>query len=181
MFVIPPVHDTRTGQWLLKIARHAYGYTNPLIVPVGPEGGEVETSLPAEKFSPIPAEGEKACREFLSQVIPWLSGRPYSMTRLCWYTDTSTGDLLIDYHPEYKGLFLATGGSGHGFKFLPVIGERIAEGIEGRLHDEFTELWKWREGPRLPFGGTEDGSRSGMKGMVLEEEWKRGGRRESKL
>jgi sarcosine oxidase/L-pipecolate oxidase len=31
-----------------------------------------------------------------------------------------------------EGLFLATGGSGHGYKFLPVIGERIVDVVEGR-------------------------------------------------
>jgi len=29
-----------------------------------------------------------------------------------------TGDFIVSYHPEHEGLFLATGGSGHGFKFF---------------------------------------------------------------
>ena len=47
-----------------------------------------------------------------------------SDTRLCWYTDSLDNSFLIDYVPGYsETLFVASGGSGHGFKFLPVLGE----------------------------------------------------------
>lgn len=88
--------------------------------------------------------------------------------------DRPEGNFLIDYHPEYEGLFLATGGSGHGFKFLPVIGEKIVDAVEGRLDAELRELWKWPREPVENFTGTEDGSRSGLKGLVLDEELSKG-------
>lgn len=172
MFVIPPVQDARTGEWVLKIARHSYGYGNPTLV--SPEGKVITTSLPSTSFSPIPDEGERACRAFLQQTIPWLGNRPFASTRICWYTDTPTGDFLISYHPGYEGLFLATGGSGHGFKFLPVLGEKVVAAIEGRLEEELAELWGWREKVE-PFNGTDDGSRGGKRGLILEEEWQKGG------
>lgn len=171
MFVMPPVQDANTGEWGLKIARHSYGYGNP--TSVSPEGKLITTSVPSPRFSPIPDEGERDCRAFLQQTIPWLGKRPFSSTRICWYTDTPTGDFLISYHPVYEGLFLAIGGSGHGFKFLPVLGENVVAAIEGRLDEELAELWKWREKAE-PFTGTEDGSRGGKRGLILEEEWKKG-------
>jgi len=175
MFVIPPIRDPLTGHHHLKIARHGYGYANPVtITPSGLPENPTATSLPhPTKFSPIPPEGLRACRAFLSTTIPWLSTRAFGSSRICWYTDTPTGDFLVDWHPGYGGLFLATGGSGHGFKFLPVLGGRVVEGVEGRLDGLLADLWRWRGGREggEGFGGTEDGSRGGERGMVLEEEW----------
>ena len=82
---------------------------------------------------------------------------------------------MIDYHPRHPGLFLATGGSGHGFKFLPVIGDKIVDAIEGLLHPELQEMWSWRKEAVKNFLGTEDGSRRGKKGMLLDQEMNRGG------
>lgn len=43
---------------------------------------------------------------------------------MCWYIDSWDNSFIIDYVPGYsKTLFVASGGSGHGFKFLPVLGE----------------------------------------------------------
>ncbi len=45
-------------------------------------------------------------------------------TRLCWYTDSLDNNFLVDYVPGYgDSLLVASGGSGHAFKFLPVIGK----------------------------------------------------------
>ena len=194
MFAIPPNENnaasslratrarerrTTTGGWVLKVARHGFGYANPTTV--APEGEDIVVSLPARTFSPIPVEGEQACRAFLQKTIPWLGDRPFSGTRICWYTDTPSGNFLIDYHPGYEGLFLATGGSGHGFKFLPVLGDKIVAAMEGRLEEELAGLWRWPGEGLLPFRGCEDGSRMGDRDMVLEEEWAKGGRVRSML
>lgn len=56
-----------------------------------------------------------------------IARRPFTKIRRCWYTDTPATDFIIDYHPSSRGtLFVASGGSDHAFKFLPVIGEKIA-------------------------------------------------------
>ncbi len=173
MSALSPTREGRTRDWVLKVARHAYGYANPTTV--APEGEDIVISLPARQFSPIPVEGERACRSFLQKTIPWLGDRPFSSTRICWYTDTPTGNFLIDYHPGYEGLFLATGGSGHGFKFLPVLGDKIVAAVEARLEEELAGLWRWPREQVLPFRGCEDGSRMGDRGMVLQEEWEKSG------
>ena len=42
---------------------------------------------------------------------------------MCWYTDSLDNSFVIDYVPGYADtVFVASGGSGHGFKFLPVLG-----------------------------------------------------------
>jgi sarcosine oxidase/L-pipecolate oxidase len=177
LFIIPPTNR------ILKVARHSYGYSNPIAIPKpnpNPEGEEkekIEVSVPrTARDDPnlwVPEEGERACRQALREMIPELGDRPFATSKICWYTDTPEGNFLIDYHPRYEGLFLATGGSGHGFKFLPVIGERIVNCVEGRCPVEFKGKWTWRE-ERVESVVTEDGSRGGRPGMVLDEELRKG-------
>ncbi|KAI9673117.1 MAG: hypothetical protein M1817_002979 [Caeruleum heppii] len=202
MFVMPPTKDG-----VLKVARHAYGYTNPRPVPNPEENTHEETilaSLPRtlrdDPNLTIPAEGLTACLATLAQMVPSLAlspSRSFSHTRLCWYTDTPTGDFLISPHPNYTGLFVATGGSGHGFKYLPVIGEAVVDILrdrperKGGIEEDLRRKWRWpteeergMRGGRLVDGWyTEDGSRGGERGMVLEVEMAKGraGRRPSKL
>lgn len=85
-----------------------------------------------------------------------------------------TGDFLIDYHPQYAGLFIATGDSGHVFKLFPVIGDKVADAIEGCLDEEYRSLWRWRDDLPDKFAGVDDGTRGGRRGMILEQEARRG-------
>ena len=41
---------------------------------------------------------------------------PFSMTRMCFYSDVPGANWVIDYHPKFPSLLVATGGSGHAFK-----------------------------------------------------------------
>jgi sarcosine oxidase/L-pipecolate oxidase len=85
-----------------------------------------------------------------------------------------TGDFLITHHPTQPGLFLATGGSGHAYKFLPVIGEKVVDCIEGNTPPEFREKWGWPEHTTGDAVVTQDGSRNGRIGMLLDTELGRG-------
>lgn len=173
MFIIQP------RDRVLKVARHGYGYANPTTIP-HPEKPceEIVVSLPRTKQDDpglgIAPEGQKACGDFLARCIPNLAGRAWTQTRICWYTDTPTSDFLVDYHPKYSGLFLATGGSGHGYKFLPVLGDRIVECLLGEDKDELgkelRQKWKW---PKEKFRNDHvftDDWRGGKKGMILDQE-----------
>ncbi|MEI4884243.1 FAD-dependent oxidoreductase, partial [Klebsiella pneumoniae] len=40
--------------------------------------------------------------------------------------NTSNGDFLIDRHPGFENVWIIGGGSGHGFKHGPVLGEYVA-------------------------------------------------------
>lgn len=177
--IIPPKNG------ILKVARHAYGYTNSIEIHnpdklTSDDDGKEETitvSLPRTRHDDphqgIPPEGEAACRAALAEMIPWLSTRPFSHTRICWYTDTPNGDFLITHHPHLHGLFLATGGSGHGFKFLPAIGDAIVDALEGNCPTEFRDKWCWPK-MKVELVVTEDGSRGGVRGLVLQQEMEKG-------
>ncbi|KAI7281627.1 FAD dependent oxidoreductase [Hortaea werneckii] len=173
MFIIQP----RGRQ--LKVARHGYGYANPTTIDHPEKPGEMITvSLPRTKLDDenlnIPAEGDKACREFLRKSIPYLAERPWTHTKICWYTDTPTGNWLIDYHPSYGNLFMATAGCGHGYKFLPNIGQRIADVMLGQDRDalgkELRVKWRWPQQKHKTDHIWTDDWRGGRKGMILDEE-----------
>ena len=65
-------------------------------------------------------------REYVAMRFPALKGAPIAETRVCQYENTSNGDFLIDRHPELSNVWLAGGGSGHGFKHGPAVGEYVA-------------------------------------------------------
>ncbi len=56
---------------------------------------------------------------------------PIVETRVCQYENTSSGDFLIDRHPELTNVWFAGGGSGHGFKHGPAFGEYLTGQICG--------------------------------------------------
>jgi glycine/D-amino acid oxidase-like deaminating enzyme len=71
-------------------------------------------------------------RECLARRLPALKDAPLLESRVCQYENTSNGDFLIDRHPDFENVWLVGGGSGHGFKHGPSVGEYVAARIEGR-------------------------------------------------
>jgi hypothetical protein len=67
-----------------------------------------------------------------------------------YYRDafTTSSDFIISPHAAAKGLYIATGGNFHGFKFFPVLGKYIVDMLEGGLSPELMNKWAWdRERP----------------------------------
>ena len=79
----------------------------------------------------VSPESMKAVREYLARRLPALVDAPVTETRVCQYENTSNGDFLIDRHPELENVWLVGGGSGHGFKHGPAVGEYVAAMISG--------------------------------------------------
>ena len=128
------------------------------------------TALTTPPVSRIPAEGEAELRLALREMLPALGDRPFESTRICWYTDTPTADFIVDYVPGRKGLFLATGGSGHAFKFLPVLGDVIVDIMLGKDQGVWKNKWRWREKLNTLEGVmTNDGSRAGLRQLELRK------------
>jgi len=75
------------------------------------------------------AAGLAAARDFLGQRFPALRHAPLVEARVCQYENTSNGDFLIDRHPDFANVWLVGGGSGHGFKHGPAVGEYAAARI----------------------------------------------------
>ena len=60
-----------------------------------------------------------------------LAPSPVVGFEVCPYENTSNGDFLIDRHPSMENVFIVGGGSGHGFKHGPAVGEYVARLIAG--------------------------------------------------
>src|ERR1044072_7104440 len=76
-------------------------------------------------------EGLAEARDYLARRLPELRYAPVIETRVCQYENTSNGDFLIDRHPEMANVWLVGGGSGHGFKHGPFVGEYVTARIDG--------------------------------------------------
>lgn len=111
---------------LFKLAHHGPG------IAFDPDGPRVVPATELERF-----------RAFLRGALPGLVDAPIAMTRVCFYADTFDGDFLIDRHPERPGLVVATGDSGHAFKFYPVLGELVADALLD-LENPFASRFRWR-------------------------------------
>lgn len=70
-------------------------------------------------------------RAYAAERFPALAGAPIVDSRVCQYENTSTGDFLIDRHPGFENVWIAGGGSGHGFKHGPAVGEYVVARITG--------------------------------------------------
>jgi glycine/D-amino acid oxidase-like deaminating enzyme len=82
------------------------------------------------------AEGADEARRFVAQRFPGMRGAPIVETRVCQYENTWNGDFLIDRHPQIENVWLVGGGSGHGFKHGPAVGEYVAGRIFGGVTEE---------------------------------------------
>jgi glycine/D-amino acid oxidase-like deaminating enzyme len=70
-------------------------------------------------------EGLAIARDYLAQRFPKLKNAALTESRVCQYENTSNGDFVIDRHPDMPNVVIAGGGSGHGFKHGPAVGDYI--------------------------------------------------------
>ncbi|KAE8324725.1 FAD dependent oxidoreductase [Aspergillus sergii] len=164
-FIFPPT----PGNHVLKMARHGYGYE----IPQQSNSLRRPFSAPLLKANNtksqfLPADAEQALKEGLSGFFPQFKTKEFSNRRLCWYSDTPKGDFIVDYHPDFHNLFIATGDSGHAFKFLPVIGRYVADSFEGKASEIQKSRWKFRRSSTPISRG--DGSRGGPPRRALNGE-----------
>jgi len=82
------------------------------------------------------AEGLAAARAYLALRFPKLRDAPLAESRVCQYENTANGDFIIDRHPEFDNLFITGGGSGHGFKHGPAVGEYTSRLATTGIGDE---------------------------------------------
>ena len=99
----------------------------------------IASSLSGERLAT--AEGLALAREHLARLLPGLRDAPVTETRVCQYENTPNGDFLIDRHPDFENVWLVGGGSGHGFKHGPALGEYVADRVtqaDTELEPRFT-------------------------------------------
>jgi glycine/D-amino acid oxidase-like deaminating enzyme len=86
-------------------------------------------------------EALRAARELLARRFPALREAPLVESRVCQYENTPDLHFVLDRHPAAENVWLVGGGSGHGFKFAPAWGERVAATVRGeRAADPFFGL-----------------------------------------
>ena len=71
-------------------------------------------------------EALQIARDYLALRFPELKGAPLLEARVCQYENSPDDHLIIDRHPEARNVWLVGGGSGHGFKHGPAVGEMVA-------------------------------------------------------
>lgn len=136
----------------IKILRRSAGYKNTIEIPNPDPLAEKKTSsisfprtIATYESDWIPEEAELALRENMKEIMPPLYKRPFIRTKLCWLTQTKNANFLIDYHPSLQNVVLATGGSAHGWKFVPILGDKVVDLLEGQLDPVLKEKWSWEE------------------------------------
>jgi sarcosine oxidase / L-pipecolate oxidase len=110
-----------SSEGIVKIANHGIGRT------MHPEAAERE----------VQDAESAALHAFLAEWLPELEPAAIPSTRVCVYCDTHDQHFWIAADPERPGLVVAAGGSGHAFKFTPLLGEWIADALEGKVIERF--------------------------------------------
>lgn len=78
----------------------------------------------------------KRAHDFVRHRFPALADQPIVETRVCQVTNSVDGNFIVDQYPESPNTWIIGGGSGHGFKHGPAVGEYAAQRILGNGGEE---------------------------------------------
>ena len=98
------------GTLVFRLARDAHG----------------ERVDPDTQSRVVSTEGAEWARNYVERRFPALKDAPIVETRVCQYEQTPDSQFIVDRHPAMENVWLVGGGSGHGFKHGPAIGEMMA-------------------------------------------------------
>lgn len=160
----------RDANGLFKIGYRGTKYTNPVLQSDGQERSVPITRWSSgnkgddvQRISGIPRQALRVIQSFMAEYLPEVIAEGIGMyfDRLCWYNDSFDNHLVIDHVPGRKGLMVATGGSGHAFKYLPSIGGWVVDIMEGvGTERPAVQAWTWRKlGDRRPVNVLMEGSK----------------------
>ena len=134
--------ESRIPVWLdFSDERGAYA-----IPPLAGKGFKLALDQHGPEFDPdtgsrqVTHEETAAVRSFLRERFPDFAAARLIETEVCQYENTSSGDFLIDRHPDWDNVWLAGGGSGHGFKHGPAVSRYLVEVLDRRAepHPRFS-------------------------------------------
>ncbi|KAL7622650.1 hypothetical protein AAE478_008163 [Parahypoxylon ruwenzoriense] len=132
-----------------------------------------------QKKTRIPIDALNGIKEYISINFPELTPLGIFSTKLCWYTDSIDNSFVVSYVPGRPGIAVCSGGSGHGFKFLPILGREVVKILEGEgPKTTYGRMWAWRSAAGE--GEERNGSEEGEEGprvldkqiMAEEGDWK---------
>jgi sarcosine oxidase len=120
--------DPTMPVWLDETDRIVYGIPGN-----AHRGFKLADDTPGEDFDPTngdrrntPAQID-AARAFLRRRFPALGDAPLLGGEVCQYENSPDSHFVIDRHPRAANVWIAGGGSGHGFKMGPALGELLAD------------------------------------------------------
>jgi glycine/D-amino acid oxidase-like deaminating enzyme len=136
-FGIPPGDDrfspSKMPVWIdFSDKRGMYGFPD-----LERRGFKIAFDLHGAAFDPdsgnriASADKVAAARAYAAERFPPLAHAPIVESRVCQYENTSNGDFIIDRNPAFDNVWIAGGGSGHGFKHGPAVGEYTAARVTG--------------------------------------------------
>lgn len=109
---------------------------------VAPYGGMDPFDPDSDERVPA-AHWLKRAREYMALRFPAMRHQPLVQSRVCQLENTADEHFLVDRHPGMENVWIVGGGSGHGFKHGPVLGEYAARRVLGEDPDpEATALWR---------------------------------------
>lgn len=79
----------------------------------------------------ISADGLAAARAYIRFRFPELADAPLVESRVCQYENSTDQNFILDHHPEAENVWIVGGGSGHGFKHGPAMGEMVSDAVSG--------------------------------------------------
>ncbi|KAI0894722.1 FAD dependent oxidoreductase [Annulohypoxylon nitens] len=173
----------RTEDGIVKIGYRGTKYTNYEDVQDPITGAKHRISVPKTRYWPQPSDPSitkqavDAVKEVVKEAMPELTAIGITGCRNCWYTDSIDNSFLIDFVPNDDGMLICSGGSGHGFKFLPILGREVVNIIENPgVKNAYGKLWKWRTKEVGPKNGLEQGE-AGPRNwkrqvMATKDDWK---------
>jgi glycine/D-amino acid oxidase-like deaminating enzyme len=124
----PYFTDAHLPVWADHRGRFRYGIPGS-----GRRGFKIADDTRGPEFDPTDGERVvnpdtlKDIREYLAFRFPALKDAPLIETRVCQYEQTPDSHFIIDRHPANENVWLVGGGSGHGFKHGPALGEMVAD------------------------------------------------------
>jgi len=101
-------------------------------------GFKIAEDTPGGPFDPttgdrmVTTEGLASIRRYLAFRFPSMKDAPLLESRVCQYEMSLDGGLIVDRHPACDNAWLIGGGSGHGFKFGPALGEHVGQLVLGK-------------------------------------------------
>ena len=94
----------------------------------------------------VTPETLKMVRDYLGFRFPALKNAPLVETRVCQYENSTDENFIIDRHPSKQNVWIVGGGSGHGFKHGPALGEMVAGLVIDRKDaDPFFRLSRFKK------------------------------------
>ena len=143
LFFAPPAGDRRFSPPQMPIWLDFTDARGPYVFPdLEGRGVKLAFDRHGPAFDPdsgdrnVSPESVEQARQFLAERFPALRDAPLTESRVCQYENTSNGDFLIDRHPDFENVWLVGGGSGHGFKHGPAVGEYVTGRIMGDPKEE---------------------------------------------